>query len=350
MSDTEDAVYRTPDGREVRCRITPERDLPPSAPNVPLTRQLVRVETADEESVLLRLAVGHAGSARDRGRAFTQLDDAILAGVRIARCARGVHPPEITRLVGHHDDPVTPFALVQPHTGQPIGELLGRRQLFDEERAAFRDGLLNALSWLSAAEVVHRDLRPGTVLWDPERRTVQVCDLTSATVVGVPRAVAGTPPWASPEQREGTGWCDPRDDVWSAGLLLFQVLTGHDVEAEARLPLEDFGSLAAELGGVFEYRAELRPSADDLLERFTGRAPRRRPVDTELSAGHRAFDERLRRRRAAAETDPGGRMSPDWLIAPEPDPPPARRYWVLGAVAGVALVVVLVALTFFLGG
>ncbi|MFI6577948.1 hypothetical protein ACIBFB_19330 [Nocardiopsis sp. NPDC050513] len=349
MSDTEDTVYRTPDGREVRCRITPERDLPPSAPNVPLTRQLVRVETAGEENVLLRLAVGRSGSARDRGRAFTRLDAAILAGVRIARCARGAHPPEITRLVGHRDDPVEPFALVQPRAGQPIGELLGRRQLFDEERAAFRDGLLNALSWLSAAEVVHRDIRPGTVLWDPERRTVQVCDLTSATVADVPRTVAGTPPWASHEQREGTGRCDPRDDVWSAGLLLFQVLTGHDVEAEARLPLEESGSLAAELDGVFEYRAELRPTADELVARFTGRAPRRRPVDAELDAGHRAFDERLRRKRAAGEADTGGQTSEDWPIA-APDPPPGQLYWAVGAAAGVALVVVLVALTFFLGG
>ncbi|CAM3951211.1 hypothetical protein GCM10009799_09280 [Nocardiopsis rhodophaea] len=293
-----EVVYTTPHGEEVACRLTEVGDFAAASRSV-LDRHLVRAEAHGRESFLLRVSVGDRRSDLERERALAELDNEILAGVRLARMAGEDYPTELSRLVGYYDDPKSPFALVEPYQGQPLRTLLDRRQLFDEERAAFRRGLLTALSWTHAVEVVHRDLRPQTVRWDPDRNQVQLCDFTSANVAGAPRAPAGGAPWAPHQQRDGVGRCDPRDDIWSAGLLLFQVLTGHDVEGEARLPLGEHRALASDLDGTFALAAADRPTADELLARLTGRSRYRRTIGTELDAGRQRFQERLDRRRGA---------------------------------------------------
>ncbi|GAB3713877.1 protein kinase domain-containing protein [Nocardiopsis nanhaiensis] len=357
-----DAVYRVPEAAannradlEVECRLTPLRDLSPST--VPfLGRRLVRVEAQGRESTLLQLWVGGTEDDGDeRAEAFDRLDNAILAGVRLARAsAGGTYPPELTRLVGYHDDPVAPFALLTPYQGQPVRTLLGRRQLFDEEREAFRHGLLLALERLQAAEVVHRGLSPSTVCWNPDRGTVHVYDFTLATVRGALRTRTGTEPWSSPEQRDGSGRCDPRDDVWSAGLILFQTLTGHRVERGEQLPVDTFPGVSADLRGVFEAEAAHRPDAAELLERLTGAATSPRGIDDHLSPEIRLFYRRLAQKRGE-DADPGGEAPtvPDPGSAPAPIHPlweRARRNWPLLTVAALLVLVTAVALSNILGG
>lgn len=301
-----DGVYLTPFREEVPCRLTRVRPQDPDPRTHPLLeRDLVRDEVSGRELLRIRVRAPQRGRPQERVRAFTALDNEILAGVRLARIANGSPPAELSRLVGYHDDPGAPFALLEPYRGEPLDVLLRRRQLFEAEQSAFREGLLRALGWLRSCEVVHRDIRPGTVRWDTELKSVQLCGFSHATVAGTPRAAVGSEPWASHEQRLGTGSCDPRDDVWSAGLVLFQALSGHDVESGGLLPLAAFPGLAADLQDVFATSAHARPGADDLLERFSGSAvPYRRRIDAHLKPGRARFDEGRARKRAASGEPP----------------------------------------------
>ncbi|XKK40027.1 hypothetical protein HFP72_04360 [Nocardiopsis sp. ARC36] len=267
-----EAAYLTPRRESARCRLVPAPDRTVDAPAHPLL-DLVAVHDEVSGRDLLRLSVRPLDGERvqDRARAFAALDNEILAGVRLARASHGPPPAELSRLVGYRDDPAEPFALLEPYRGEPLDAVLGRRLLFEEERSAFREGLFRALFWLQACEVVHRDIRPGTVRWDGGG--VQVCGFTSATVAGVARESVGVGPWASHEQRAAVGRCDPRDDVWSAGLVLFQALSGHDVSGGGILPLDGHPGLAVQLEGVFAGEAEERPGAGELLARVSGAVP-----------------------------------------------------------------------------
>ncbi|OLT26621.1 hypothetical protein BJF83_20560 [Nocardiopsis sp. CNR-923] len=193
-----------------------------------------------------------------------------MAGVRIAQGTDAPGPVELPRLIGYHDDPVRPFALMEPYRGEPLSTLLHRRQLFEEEQPLFRLGLFRALYVMRSLGLVHRDIRPTNVRWDEAHQSVQLCGFTCATVDGTPRAPVGQGPWASHEQRDGVGRSDHRDDVWSAALVLVQALTGHDVAGGNRLALEDHPDLAVVLRGVFGGSALQRPGADVLLGRVTG--------------------------------------------------------------------------------
>ncbi|WP_150252445.1 protein kinase domain-containing protein [Nocardiopsis deserti] len=302
----QDGFYLTPHQQQVRCRLVRVRPEDPQEPSLPLLEyDLVHDEVSGRE--LLRVRVNAAPGRRpgDRVRAYSALDNEILAGVRLSRVSNGAPPAELSRLVGYHDDPAEPFALLEPYRGEPVDVLLRRRQLFEAEQSAFREGLLRALSWLHSCEVVHRDIRPGTVRWDTELKSVQLCGFSHATVAGTPRAAVGSEPWASHEQRLGTGTCDPRDDVWSAGLVLFQALSGHDVESGGVLPLAAFPELAANLQDVFTTSADGRPDADSLLNRFSGGAtPYRRRIDAHLKPGRARFEESRARKRAASGEPP----------------------------------------------
>ncbi|WP_159944402.1 MULTISPECIES: hypothetical protein [unclassified Nocardiopsis] len=347
-------VYLTPHRDEVPYRLVRIRADDTLAPAHPLLEHdLVRDEVSDR--VLLRVRTARRERPQQRVEAFNALDNEILAGVRLARAASGSAPAELSRLVGYHDDPAEPFALLEPHVGEPLEALYRRRQLFDAERAAFREGLLRALNWLRSCEVVHRDIRPGTVRWDPDLARVQLCGFAHATVAGTPRTAVGAEPWASHEQREGTGVCDPRDDVWSAGLVLFQALSGHDVRGGGVLPLEDFPSLAVELSDVFAGTAAERPGADVLLSRFSGTAtPYRHRMDAHLKPGRAEFLDRLGHKREASgyvaprradeegpAREPGGPAEPGSAPADASRRPGGRRKPVLWAF--YALVPVLLA-------
>lgn len=326
MSDTSEpqSVYLTPFRETVACRLVPLPDTGPGGPGIPrhplLTCAPVRDETRQCDLLLLSVDPDAHRRPQDRARAYTALDNEIAAGTRIARGTRGAHPRELSRLVGHHDDPERPFALLEPPRGVPLSTLSHRRRLFEEERLLFRDGLLRALTVLDSCGVVHRDITPDTVYWDEREGTVQVLGFTEATVAGAPRSAVGTVPWSSHEQREGTGRCDPRDDLWSAGLVLFQALTGHDAAGRGVLPLQDHPDLEPLLRPVLVRAAGERTTADTLFTRITGEPPPLTGgVDGHLAPGRARFlRDRAHKRQVLG-------LPPDEAAGEQGDPrPPAR--------------------------
>jgi serine/threonine-protein kinase len=120
--------------------------------------------------------------------------------------------------------------------------------------------LARALAHAHALGVVHRDIKPGNVLLDLPGGGVKLADFGVAGVVDMSRTrtgvVLGTPVYMAPEQLAGAA-PDARSDLYSLGVLLFQLLTGrlpHEhaslgelLRRVAREPAPDVRSLRAEL-------------------------------------------------------------------------------------------------------
>ncbi len=112
------------------------------------------------------------------------------------------------------------------------GDLRARMSKSVTQSEALRlfSALLDSLELVHEAGIVHRDLKPSNVMLRDDQRVAlidfglarELDDLTELTVAG---EVRGTPYYMSPEQAQGEP-ADERSDLYSAGIVLFELLTG----------------------------------------------------------------------------------------------------------------------------
>jgi hypothetical protein len=152
---------------------------------------------------------------------------------REARAAAGLRHPNLVPIyevgqVNGADYFTMPFI-----SGEPLSALLARKgPLPEAEAIRLTIRIADAMEAVHRAGVVHRDLKPGNILLD-ERGEPAVTDFGLARQVGVdPRmtvsgTVLGTPAYLAPEQ-VGCRPADmgPRCDVYSLGVVLYEMLTG----------------------------------------------------------------------------------------------------------------------------
>ena len=131
-----------------------------------------------------------------------------------------------------------PFLVMQLLTGETIAELLARKRNLDPLTAARigRD-VARALGAAHAIPIIHRDLKPANIFLhkDPEEPdfTVKVLDFGVAknlaesdglrTALG---GAVGSPLYMSPEQVRAQQDVDHRADLWTLGVVMFEMLTG----------------------------------------------------------------------------------------------------------------------------
>jgi eukaryotic-like serine/threonine-protein kinase len=147
----------------------------------------------------------------------------------------------------------------------------------------------DALDHAHRQGVVHRDVKPANVLVDLASGTVKVADFGIARITDAARTrtglMLGTPSFMAPEQMAG-GRIDGRSDIFSLGVMLFQLLSGalpHASESMARLMFAIANEPAPDL-------RSLRPDLPEALARIVAHALEKRPDRRPVDAGRMAAD------------------------------------------------------------
>jgi len=133
------------------------------------------------------------------------------------------------------------YLLMEYVDGLTLRQLLQRRKMAPEEALKIVPKICEALQFAHEQGIVHRDIKPENVLLDKQGR-VKIADFGIAKLVGAeaPRfalteeqSVIGTPNYMAPEQVEKPQLVDHRADIYSLGVVFYEMLTGE-------LPLGNF--------------------------------------------------------------------------------------------------------------
>jgi beta-lactam-binding protein with PASTA domain/predicted Ser/Thr protein kinase len=160
---------------------------------------------------------------------------------REAQSAAGLNHPAIVAVYDSGEDEDTesggakvalPYIVMEFVEGRTLHEILNETTVMEPDEAArVTEGVLDALSYSHRMGIVHRDIKPANVMLTPAG-AVKVMDFgiaraiadTAATMTQT-QSVIGTAQYLSPEQAQGNP-VDARSDLYSAGCLLYELLTG----------------------------------------------------------------------------------------------------------------------------
>ncbi|WP_433872018.1 Stk1 family PASTA domain-containing Ser/Thr kinase [Saccharopolyspora sp. CA-218241] len=204
-----------------------------------------------------------------------------------ARAAARLHDPNIVAVydqgVDRRADGDHVFLVMQLVEGCTLRDLIVDRGRLPVPLAlSVLEPVLSALAAAHGAGMVHRDVKPENVLIG-EDGTVRVADfglVRAAASAGTTSGsvILGTVAYLSPEQVT-TGAADLRTDVYAAGVVLFEMLTGHPpyvgdtaLSVAYRHVNDDVPAPGTQVDGV-------PPALDELVVRATRRDAQARPAD-----------------------------------------------------------------------
>ena len=259
----------------------------------------------------------------------------VLARFRIeATAVARLEDPTIVPLYEYGDQGGQPYLVMRYMPGGSLADRIGRRVASLPEAVSVIDRIAAGLDYAHAHGVIHRDVKPGNILFD-DSGAAYLADFGIArvnaaeghkTVRGVTKAglVPGTVDYMSPEQALGRP-LDGRSDIYSLGVVLYEMLAG-DIPFRADSQLQQaIQHVSAPIPSLRARRPDLPPPIQTVVERALAKDPAARyPTAGALAADLR----RLARGQTPAgathsQGKPGG--VPAWL-------------WAVGALAVIALV------------
>jgi hypothetical protein len=188
--------------------------------------------------------------------------------------ASSIDSPYVAKVFEHGFTDTHAFIVMEYFSAGDLRARIARERPNVDETLIIVGSMLSALTSVHAAGIIHRDLKPANVMFRDDG-TIALVDFGSArrdadpvakTLAGV---VIGTPYYLSPEQALG-GVADERSDLYSVGVMLYELLTGQRMYAAASLvalfemhktaPIPPLPQVHAQYQRFFEKLVSKKPS------------------------------------------------------------------------------------------
>jgi eukaryotic-like serine/threonine-protein kinase len=235
------------------------------------------VYLAEDETLERSVAVKvmHAG--------ISDQPDQIERFRREARAVAQLSHPNVVAVIDAGEDGGHPYIVFEYVEGETLKQRIDRmNRLPVDEAAAYAIEIGRGLAAAHARMLVHRDVKPQNVLIDAEGRA-KVTDFGIALSLesdGLTKTgrVLGTTDYVSPEQAMGHD-VDARSDIYSLGILLYEMLTGHPPFQAETLVGVAMKHVNEPMPDVQAARPQVSAALSSVVERATEKDPDRRYED-----------------------------------------------------------------------
>src|SRR5215218_7089736 len=216
-------------------------------------------------------------------REISDQPDQIERFRREARAVAQLSHPNVVAVIDAGEDGGYPYIVFEYVAGETLKQRIDRLgPLPVDEAAAYAIEIGRGLAAAHARRMVHRDVKPQNVLIDVDGRA-KVTDFGIARTLesdGLTKTgrVLGTTDYVSPEQAMGRG-VDARSDVYSLGVLLYEMLTGEVPFRADTLVGVAMKHVNEQMPDVQRRRPEISSALAAVIERATAKEPKKRYPD-----------------------------------------------------------------------
>ena len=209
---------------------------------------------------------------------------------REAAILKQFNHPNIVRLFGVGKYHGTRYYAMEYIEGEALDRTLGRRdKLTWEEVVDFGVQLAAALQHSHDAGVIHRDLKPSNLMILSDGKTLKLTDFgiakdTDVTALTSANCTVGTAAYMSPEQCKGERDLTAKSDLYSLGIVFYELLTGNKpFEAENAMEMflkhvNEVPTRASHQPGCMDIPAQL----DTLVNQLMEKKPEHRPLNAAM--------------------------------------------------------------------
>lgn len=146
-----------------------------------------------------------------------------------ARAAAGLNHPNIVAVHDCGEHQGSPFIVMERLPGRTLQDDIAMGPMPPQRVRSMLHDVLGALTCAHVAGVVHRDIKPGNVLVDPNSGAMKVADFgiakTAGSALTATGQIVGTMAYMSPERVAGAP-ASVADDLYAVGVMGYEALTG----------------------------------------------------------------------------------------------------------------------------
>jgi tRNA A-37 threonylcarbamoyl transferase component Bud32 len=195
--------------------------------------------------------------------------------VRFEREAKTIAKLEHSGIVPVYDvgeEDGQPYFVMRYMTGGTLSDRLAKGPLSIPEAAHIIDRVASALDEAHAKGFIHRDLKPGNILFDragePYISDFGIAKFSASQTNVTGSAIVGTPAYLSPEQAQGDANIDGRSDIYAVGVILFEMLSGRQ-PYEADTPM---GVVVKQITDPVPHILDINPNLPEEIEQIIEKA------------------------------------------------------------------------------
>jgi serine/threonine protein kinase len=228
--------------------------------------------------------LGRAVAIKVMAQELAQMGEALQRFEREAQSLAALRSSHVVEVYDYGVQEGLPYIVMELLEGENLGQRLKRVGRFDAAQVGVLFAqICKGLKAAHNAKLIHRDLKPSNIfiarrddtevvklldfgvvkLLDPQ-------DQSEQTVTGL---LLGTPQYMSPEQARATRDIDHRSDLWSAAVIAFRLLTGHNPFKGESVGDVVLKICSDALPRITDYRHDLPETLDEFFEKSFQRLP-----------------------------------------------------------------------------